>query len=99
VSIAFDILSALAQCPDGEAPVTRIKDRLVEDALSPRRLAAVHEKRLDPLHHHRLRDPESLQNLFSSGLVERPRPGVWKLTAKGRAHLADFSAPASPRER
>jgi hypothetical protein len=99
VSIAFDILSALAQYPDGEAPVTRIKDRLVEDALSPRRLAVVHEKRLDPLHHSRLRDPDSLQNLFSSGLVERPRRGVWKLTDKGRAHLADFSPPAATLER
>jgi hypothetical protein len=97
VSIAFDILSALAQSPDGEAPVARIKDRLVEDALSPRRLTAVHEKRSDLLHHARLRDPDSLQTLFSSGLVERPRPGIWKLTPKGRAHLAGFSAPTASR--
>ena len=99
MSIAFDILSALAQCPDGEAPVTSIKDRLVKDALTPRRLAAVHEKRLDPLHHFRLRDPDSLQTVFSSGLIERPRPGIWKLTDKGRAPLADVSAPASSHER
>ncbi len=89
MSITFDILTALAEYPDGEAPIGNVKDRLVEVALNPARLSGVmQEARPDPLHRYRPRGPDTLQNLFSNGLVERPRPGVWKLTDKGRSYLA-----------
>ena len=98
MSITFDILSALAEHPGGEAPIATVKDRLVQVALSPVRLnGVVHENRTDPnrtdlLHRYRPRDPDTLQSLFSSGLVERPRPGVWKLTDKGRTVLAGLGS-------
>jgi hypothetical protein len=95
LSITFDILTALAEYPGGEAPIASVKDRLVQVALSPVRVdVIVKEKRVDVLHRHRPRMPDTLQNLFSNGLVERPRPGVWKLTDKGRTYLAGMgSAP------
>lgn len=97
MSITFDILSALAEHPGGEAPVATVKDRLVQVALNPVRLnGVVPEKRPDLLYRHRPRDPDTLQSLFSSGLVERPRPGVWKLTDKGRSYLAGLGS-APPR--
>jgi len=98
LSITFDILTALAEHPGGEAPIATVKDRLVQVALSPVRLnGVVQDNRRDPKHpdllyHHRPRDPDTLQNLFSSGLVERPRPGVWKLTDKGRTFLAGLGS-------
>jgi len=103
LSITFDILTALAEHPGGEAPIATVKDRLVQVALSPVRLnGVVQPNRLDPKHadprhpdllyRHRPRDPDTLQNLFSSGLVERPRPGVWKLTDKGRTFLAGLGS-------
>ncbi len=96
MSITFDILTALAEHPGGEAPIATVKDRLVQVALNPVRLSAVvQEKRRDVLHYHRPRDPDTLQSLFSSGLVERPRPGVWKLTDKGRTYLAGLG-PGTP---
>ncbi len=98
MSITFDILTALAEHPGGEAPIARVKDRLVEVALNPVRLSGViQEKPSDLLHRYRPRGPDTLQNLFSSGLVERPRPGVWKLTDKGRTYLAGLRSGA-PRE-
>jgi hypothetical protein len=99
VSIAFDILTALAEYPDGEAPIASVKDRLVEVTLSPARLGSVVQKQpSDLLHRYQPRGPDTLQNLFSSGLVERPRPGVWKLTTKGRTFLSGLrsGAPGAP---
>lgn len=93
MSITLDILTALAEWPDGEAPVANIKQRLVDDAMRPGRLAGfIGELSADPLARHQLRGGYGLQSLFSNGLVERPRPGVWKLTAKGREHLTGFKA-------
>jgi hypothetical protein len=88
LSITFDILTALAEHPGGEAPVASVKDRLVQVALTPVQISVVQDKRVDVLHRHQPRMPDTLQNLFSNGLVERPRAGVWKLTDKGRSYLA-----------
>ena len=89
VSITLDILTALAEHPGGEAPIAAVKDRLVQVALQPVRPSGVgQQERPDLLYRYRPRGPDNLQSLFSSGLVERPRPGVWKLTDKGRTFLA-----------
>jgi hypothetical protein len=103
VSITLDILTTLAEHPDGEASVDTIKGRLIEAAMNPGRLAElVGDRRTDV--HYRFRSripqgPHDLQNLFSDGLVERPRPGIWKLTDKGRARLAGFRSQTESRIR
>jgi hypothetical protein len=100
VSITLDILTALAEHPDGEASVDTIKGRLIEAAMSPGRLAElVGDKRAEVQFRLRARGPNDLQNLFSDGLVERPRPGIWKLTPKGRARLDGFRSRIESRTR
>jgi restriction endonuclease Mrr len=100
VSITLDILTALADHPDGEASVDTIKGRLIEAAMNPGRLAElVGNKRGDVQFRLRTRGPNDLQNLFSDGLVERPRPGIWKLTSKGRDRLDSFRSRIESRTR
>ena len=100
VSITLDILTALAEHPDGEASVDTIKGRLIEAAMSPGRLAAlVGNRRTEVQFRLRARGPGDLQNLFSDGLVDRPRPGIWRLTEKGRARLDGFRSRIETRPR
>ncbi len=100
MSITLDILIALADHPDGEAPIATIKDRLVQAALSPGRLAElVSVKRTEPRQRLRSGGRDALEDLFSNGLVEKPRPGIWRLTARGRAYLACFKSKAEERAR
>jgi hypothetical protein len=88
MSISLEILSALAEQPDGEAPISELRGRLVEAASSPARLARLmSEARANLLVSHRPRTVRSV-DLFSNRLVERPRPGVWRITAEGREYLS-----------
>jgi hypothetical protein len=88
MSISLEILSALAERPDGEAPINELRGRLVEAASSPERLAQLmSEARANALIRHRPRAARNV-DLFSNGLVERPRPGVWRITADGRDYLS-----------
>lgn len=92
MTISLEILIALSLRPDGEAPIDEVKDLLVQHASSPQRLARLlSEARSNTLLHRRRRDSA---DLFGRDLVERPRPGVWRITAAGRQYLSDYGTTA-----
>lgn len=95
VSISLEILSALAERSEGEAPISELRGQLARHASSPERLAQLmSEARANGRVHYGPRNA-STSELFSKGLIDRPRPGVWRITPAGLAYLADVS-PAQP---
>jgi len=88
VSISLEILAALAARPDGEAPVSELKTHLKRQAASRERLDAhVRQARVTGCFDYPVLDAGGSAALFSKGLVDRPRRGVWRITDTGRQYL------------
>lgn len=90
-SIGEEILVALAGFPDGEAEVSAIGKAVFKRLSTPRDLALRMREQTDRAKLPRSTPIEaSASNIFSNGYVERPRPGVWRITPEGWQLVSDM---------
>ena len=88
MSISLEILAALAARPNGEAPVSELKAHLERHAASRERLDEhIRQAKVTGRFDYPILDAGGSAMLFSKGLVDRPRRGVWRITDNGRQYL------------
>ena len=93
-TVSEEILLALAEAPDGEAPISAIRHVLSRPAAKPRNLA---DRAREMRNRAKLTRSLSFEltaiNIFTNGLVERPRDGVWRITPAGRRFISALLEP------